>query len=122
MRKPISQSMFNERRELPELVDVATGKYVNLRTTKDVVLLESILTSLQSHGPQYVLASWVSPPFNIIKGYGVYIHDKAHHLAQQSSAERWGYPRFGSIIDQERLEKRIEKLRGYGLPGVAFQS
>ena len=122
MRKPISQSMFNERRELPELVDVATGKYVNLRTTKDVVLLESILTSLQSHGPQYVLASWVSPPFNIIKGYGVYIYDKAHHLAQQSSAERWGYPRFGSIFNQERLEKRIEKLRRYGLPGVAYQS
>ena len=116
MATPIE--IYNKRSELKEMIDPATGKYLSLRTTKNLVVLEDILTQLKQKGQDYVIASWISPPFGIVQGYGVYTKKEAAEIAHQSQSERWGFPRFGAIYDQERLEKRIEALKKYIPPGL----
>lgn len=102
--------LFNSREEFPELIDSSTGKCINLRTTQDISLVENILSQLRSKGGEYVIASWLSPPFGEIEGYGIYQIREARNLSQRSKEERWGYPRFGAIYDQDRLERRILRL------------
>ncbi|MBI4453093.1 hypothetical protein HY636_00450 [Candidatus Woesearchaeota archaeon] len=109
-----NKELYEERREPPYLKDRTTSKYINLRTTNDIDVLRRLNDELtQEHsktGIEYVVASWISPPFGIIKGYGVYVKGEAERLSEQSNEERWGFPDFGSIYDKERLERRIKRL------------
>lgn len=111
-------NLFQSREELPETKDQSSDKHINLRTTDDISVLESVLHQLQQKGEGYVLASWISPPFGIIRGYGVYTREEAQVLSRRSQDEHWGFPRFGSIYDKERLERRIEKLREKMFPNT----
>src|SRR3989338_1238493 len=120
MTKKANIELYERRSEPADLRDPITGKYINLRTTKDVALLEGILSDLISMGPDYVLASWISPPFGVIKGYGTYPKEEAESHAKQSQSERWGFPRFGYIYNREKLEAKIEKLRGEYNPHLTY--
>ncbi len=101
--------IFREREELPYFLDSSLGSYVSLRTAKNKNLLEKTLHYLKQKGPEYVLASWISPPFNKIVGYGIYTEEEAMMLSERSKTEHWGFPRFGRLYRQGDLEKKIKE-------------
>jgi hypothetical protein len=83
-------------------------------------LLQKALSYVVSNrgGGELVIASWISPPFGIILGYGVYSRKDAEMLAERSKHERWGFPRFGSVYDVKRLEERIARLSSPSKSGI----
>lgn len=109
-----NRELYDERREPLYLKDEVTGKYIDLRTTNNAPVLRRLRDELimgnSRTGIEYVIASWISPPFGIVKGYGIYTQEEAEHLSKRSNEERWGFPDFGSIYDKERLERRIKRL------------
>ncbi len=117
--------LYQQRNE-PEILR-QDSIYANLRTSQNLDLirsLESILKELSNNSREkYVLASWISPPFGRIAGYGVYTKKEAQELNARSKNERWGFPRFGSIYDISRLERKIESLKSKGshlLPSPSY--
>ncbi|MBS3121621.1 hypothetical protein J4434_01935 [Candidatus Woesearchaeota archaeon] len=71
-------------------------------------------------GIEHVIASWISPPFGIVIGYGIYTKNEAEQLSKKSQEERWGFPDFGLVYDKELLERKIEKLeRKYTMKGLS---
>ena len=110
--QPSTNIRIYQRRIEPKCLK-SSDNYINLRVTDNVAILVEILDELKTRGPNYVIASWISPPFGVIKGYGVYEKEEVMKLSDASKRERWGFPRFGSVVDQERLEGRIEKLKRY---------
>lgn len=107
MKRASNRDLFGRRIEPPSLTDKNTKQYANLRTTKDIILLQGLLSYIQKFGTDYVVVSWISPPFGVVRGYGVYTREEAGHLAERSKKERWGFPRFGSIYDKDRLEEMV---------------
>lgn len=106
--------LYEERREPTYLKDKATGKYIHLRTTNDIDVLRRLhdeLTQVSNEtGIEHIIVSWISPPFGIVVGYGVYTKEEAEGLSKLSIEERWGFPDFGLFYNKELLERKIERL------------
>lgn len=90
--------------------------YKNLRTTKDINLVQSLKDILISgstkNSENYVLGIWISPAFGKIRGYGIYTMEEAIELSRRSIAENWGSPVFGPIYDLNWLECKLKRLKG----------
>ncbi len=123
MKERENLKLFKKRKEPPLLSIENNGDYINLRTTDNVSLLQNLLIYLkQQFGADYVIASWISPPFGIVKGYGTYTKEEAQYLSELSKKERWGFPKFGSVYDKGRLEEKINKLIGEHHDLLVYQS
>ena len=108
--------LYEKRNEPPNLIDMKTGRYVNLRTTEDIQLLRKVIDYIDvNFGKDYVITPWFSPPYGRIVGYGIYTREEDRLLAERCRNERWGFPRFAYFFDKEMLEERILKL---GLPHI----
>lgn len=88
-----------------------TGEsYINLRTCEDPDILEGLekeLKSASSSGEEYVIAPWLSPPFNRIIGYGLYTKKQAKILRKRNKDENWRFPCFGRAYTLQDIKYAI---------------
>lgn len=110
-----NKELYKERIEPLYLKDKATGKYIHLRTTNDMDVLRRLHDELtqvfNETGIEHIIVSWISPPFGIVVGYGMYTRKEAEQLSEKSQKERWGFPDFGLFYDKELLERKIERMK-----------
>ena len=84
--------------------------YPSLREIKDKNILNGLIKELKKYGRDYVIISWISPPYGRIVGYGLYQTKEAKQILEKSQKEKWGFPRIGRLYDKKNLEDRIELL------------
>ena len=105
-----SRKIYDQRREPACLVIKKGVDYINLRTCQDKSVLECVLDELESSGDDAVIIPWLSPPFNIPRGYGIYSRSTAKELARLDLEEHWVSPTLGRKYDQNRLRRKIASL------------
>lgn len=107
MMKPNWRAYWSRK----EPANVKDGSdYIDLRTCSDLSRLRRLEQILQAHGSDTTLVSWISPPFGVIKGYGIYSRLDAARLAQRAEKEFWGYPSVGQQYNIAWFQRRIRRL------------
>ena len=98
----VMQDSWQLYRSRIEPAEVKDGReYLNVRTCTDVERLQRLEATLRKHHQDAVLVPWISPPFGVIKGYGIYARREAERLQHRAEREGWGFPRPGKGYDLE---------------------
>lgn len=100
--------LYNERKE-PECLAIRKGlDYINVRTCDDKSVLERVLAELDAFGDDAVLIPWLSPPFYVIRGYGLYSISEADRISVIEREERWVSYRLGGRFDKSYFLRRLK--------------
>ncbi len=105
-----SQSLYQHRREPTCLVIKKGVNYINIRECKDKLALESVLAELDAFGVDAVLVPWSSPPFHIIRGYGLYSQSEINGIYDIEQREHWVSRRLGVRLDRSYFLTRLNRI------------
>src|SRR3989344_4545479 len=83
-------------------------EYINLRTCVDIHILGTLENELSVSGIEDpVIVPWISPPYGIVRGYGIYSREDAKSLSKQAEDEHWVL-QFGRIYDLDWIINKIK--------------
>ncbi len=111
--------LYQSRKEPHTLSKLKTDSqlatYPSIREIKNEKTIRDLVRELKALGDDYVLISWISPPYGRIVGYGLYLKKEAESLVERSNDKNWGFPKVGRIYSTERLEDILKKSGVIGL-------
>ena len=122
--REVNDELYESRNEPRSLARLRSRhilpSYPSLRVFRDKEVIGSLIRELEEYGSEYVVVSWISPPFGKVVGYGLYKKREAEELSERSVRENWVFPQVGSIYDKRTLEGKLKESDNFSIDALDF--